>query len=463
MHDVILTQKRLKRIIPVTHGGIFHIYGLVKYCAYYWLNKIPPDETGRLQLEAQAMPTNYMSERVQNNIFTITCKDHYTQRSTSIILELLAKWSRYHVDLNRLAQNKTDYKSIPLKSYLFWGKCHIQTMVFATHGYNKAMYYKNFIISKENTHLHVIITRSQKLIKPWSISDEKRGLLFPLHEKDVFATNLLEQFHDMYCGKDTIYPISKLFSQQLYHPRMKMLLTSLNKTCPSSCLSRALTLDKRYKMFSPSGLGGSLQLTLTKNLPQRSSSIVLDMVGPYKVKCQSKKCLSKIFLLIIVNAITNFVEIEILDNQSAASVIAALIRYMSHHGSKHIFLSDMGSNFFPLANRFATSPDKQIGNLPPMWKKLLTSDLELLRQNGGYLWLMYAKDRHEAVNRVELVVNKVKIYLKKARVLEHFKSGQYTRSEVSVILASVSTTLNTRPLAIFQNEIISPETFHFHS
>ena len=34
---------------------------------------------------------------------------------------------------------------------------------------------------------------------------------------------------------------------------------------------------------------------------------------------------------------------------------------------------------------------------------------------------------------------------------------------MSTILASVVTTLNTRPLAIYKDEIFSPQTFHYHN
>ena len=37
------------------------------------------------------------------------------------------------------------------------------------------------------------------------------------------------------------------------------------------------------------------------------------------------------------------------------------------------------------------------------------------------------------------------------------------KSEMSTILASVVTTLNTRPLAIYKDEIFSPQTFHYHN
>ena len=34
---------------------------------------------------------------------------------------------------------------------------------------------------------------------------------------------------------------------------------------------------------------------------------------------------------------------------------------------------------------------------------------------------------------------------------------------MSTILASLSTTLNTRPLAIYKGKIFSPQTFHYHN
>ena len=61
------------------------------------------------------------------------------------------------------------------------------------------------------------------------------------------------------------------------------------------------------------------------------------------------------------------------------------------------------------------------------------------------------------------MVGKVKKYLKKAGVFHLFKSANFTRSEMSTILASIVSTLNTRLLAIFQAEILSSQYFHFHS
>ena len=61
------------------------------------------------------------------------------------------------------------------------------------------------------------------------------------------------------------------------------------------------------------------------------------------------------------------------------------------------------------------------------------------------------------------MVNKMKKNLKKSGVLNPFKTAHFTRSEMSAILASVSTTLNTRPLAIYKDEILSPQTFHYHN
>ena len=123
----------------------------------------------------------------------------------------------------------------------------------------------------------------------------------------------------------------------------------------------------------------------------------------------------------------------------------------------------MGSNFWPLANKYATIPDEELKSLPPIWRKLLSKDVETLSSHGGYLWLLFSTERHQAVGRIELMVNKMKKYLKKSGVLNLFKTSYFTRSEMSTFLASVSTNLNTIPLAIYKDEILSPQTLHYHN
>merc|ERR1712240_454092 len=70
---------------------------------------------------------------------------------------------------------------------------------------------------------------------------------------------------------------------------------------------------------------------------------------------------------------------------------------------------------------------------------------------------------HQALGRIELMVNKLKKMLKKSGVLNLFKTANFTKSEMGTILASVTTTLNTRPLAIYKGEIFSPQGFHYHN
>ena len=150
---------------------------------------------------------------------------------------------------------------------------------------------------------------------------------------------------------------------------MKVKLTGFNRPCPPSCQQRALTLDDMFKMYSPEGLGGTLQLGSIKDVPSRTNSVIVDMMGAYWIKCNTKTCSSKVWLLLILNPATQFVAIEILQDQTTASIVAALVRHMARNGPKNIFLSDHGSNFWPLGTRFGTIPDKEINNLPPMWKR----------------------------------------------------------------------------------------------
>ena len=54
----------------------------------------------------------------------------------------------------------------------------------------------------------MILTRPQKTIKAGNIVEEGRGLLFPLHSKSEIADQILEKFHELYCGRDINYPIN---------------------------------------------------------------------------------------------------------------------------------------------------------------------------------------------------------------------------------------------------------------
>ena len=168
-------------------------------------------------------------------------------------MSLLIYWTNLYLALNTKAKT-TNYQNISLKDYLFWGKTVIHSTIHSTHTFEKVRNYKNFIISFNHIKLHLILTRPQKVIQAGNIIEQGRGF-FPLYCKNIFSLQILESLHDPYYRRDVIYPINKTFSEQLFHPHMKIKFTAYNKKCPNSCLQRAVTLDERYKMYSPGGLG----------------------------------------------------------------------------------------------------------------------------------------------------------------------------------------------------------------
>ena len=97
---------------------------------------------------------------------------------------------------------------------------------------------------------------------------------------------------------------------------MKIKLTAFNKQCPNSCIQRALTLDEKYKMYAPGGLGGTFQFSMVKDLPLRTSSILVDMTGAFEVFCDTKTCVKKLWILSILNPATQVLELEILVDSS---------------------------------------------------------------------------------------------------------------------------------------------------
>ena len=66
------------------------------------------------------------------------------------------------------------------------------------------------------------------------------------------------------------------------------------------------------------------------------------MMGAYWIKCNTKTCSSKVWLLLILNPATQFVAIEILQDQTTASIVAALVRHMARNGHKTYFCQIMG-------------------------------------------------------------------------------------------------------------------------
>ena len=99
----------------------------------------------------------------KNEIFSIINKDHYTHQSKELIASLLIYWTNLHVAFNKRFKI-TNYKTISLKDYLFWG----QTVIHK-HTIEKIRNYKNFVYSYNHIKLHVILTRPQKIIQAGNI------------------------------------------------------------------------------------------------------------------------------------------------------------------------------------------------------------------------------------------------------------------------------------------------------
>ena len=117
----------------------------------------------------------------------------------------------------------------------------------------------------------MIITGPKKSIHAGNIIEEGRGLLLPLHRKSELSNQILEKFHELYCGRDITYPVNKILSEQLFFSNMKLKVTNYNKFRPKSCIQRALSLDDRYKMYAPGALGGSFQFSITNGIPLRTA------------------------------------------------------------------------------------------------------------------------------------------------------------------------------------------------
>ena len=198
MNQIIEVHKRLKKVgrHPLGRNGVYYIFGLVKFAAYKWLNKIKSRKNK--YDKKQILPTSHSNSTAKNEIFSIINKDHYTQQSKELITSLLIYWTNLYLKLN-LEASSTIPKNISLKDYLFWGKTVIHSTIHSTHTWERIRNFKNFIISFNHIQLHLILTRPQKVIEVGNIVEKGRGLLFPLYVKDEFSLQILESLHDLYC------------------------------------------------------------------------------------------------------------------------------------------------------------------------------------------------------------------------------------------------------------------------
>ena len=98
---------------------------------------------------------------------------------------------------------------------------------------------------------------------------------------------------------------------------------------------------------------------------------------------------------------------------------------MSKFGSKNVFLSDNGSHFMPLRNKYAMAPKTVDTSIPPLWKKLI-NNVKILNAHGGHLWMIFSTGRHEALSRIKKMVHKLKQHLKRTQIFEQFLTPTYS-------------------------------------
>ena len=177
-----------------------------------------------------------------------------------------------------------------------------------------------------------MLTREQKILEPEYSHSLGRVFLYMLPETEVFTLELIHQIHELYCSEDPVYGTTICLKQHLFINNIKWALSRWNKSCSGSCLTRAEDGNKRYYMHHPGGLGGSFQFTSMLDPSKRASTGVVDLLGPFKGKCYTGECEQKYWVLLIINPVSGFLSLEILEDQSSNAIIGALVHHMGRHG-----------------------------------------------------------------------------------------------------------------------------------
>ena len=115
-------------------NGVYHIFGIIKFAAYKWLNKIKSRKDK--QNKIQPLPSTYTHSMARNKMFSITNKDHFTQQSKELIASLQIYWTNLYCVL-KIKARTTNYQNISLKDYLCWGKTVIHSTINSIHTFEK--------------------------------------------------------------------------------------------------------------------------------------------------------------------------------------------------------------------------------------------------------------------------------------------------------------------------------------
>ena len=71
--------------------------------------------------------------------------------------------------------------------------------------------------------------------------------------------------------------------------------------------------------------------------------------------------------------------------------------------------------------------------------------------------------RHESLSRIEKMVHRIKQHLKRTQIFEQFLTPRYNCSEIKTFLASILMTINSHPLCIYKNNIITSQSYYHHN
>ena len=161
---------------------LFHIMGLVGYCAYRWLfktRKANNKDISWLDDEKLCEPRITLDSLAKNTIYTVTSKNHATQHSPQMNSNLLYYYSKQYLSFCNQSLNQ-DANEIPLDQLLRKGKEIVQSSFLRYEAFQPVRFFKNFLITRDQYQVHLIASRPQKALKDGEILHYQRTLLFPI-------------------------------------------------------------------------------------------------------------------------------------------------------------------------------------------------------------------------------------------------------------------------------------------
>ena len=279
----------------------------------------------------------------------------------------------------------------------------------------------------------------------------------PLGQLVLVSAHAYSDIHETH-GANNIKSISFLLQLGIYFRTPKKYLDTMRRRCQQCTLNRSAVGKSQHKIIR-SRAGPSESLSTLSSSRCNVSSAIIDLCGPWKITCLSKKCKVKCWVLVLITDLGRC-HLSVLRDYSTAATLESLLTFSNTWGSMQWYASDDGSNFSKFHSALSPLPDgsETLPGLDKIWADLLQgAPQRRLREEAGSTFRKYCKNRHACVGIAEKLVHSIKVFLVQCKLFKRCCSKKPTLDLLSFqyYLSKIQNLANTRPIYLHKNLILS--------